>query len=418
MTDIGEGTGPLKKLVIVAAVAALGAGGWYYYRSGDAAGVEALTASEPGSGRGGRGGRAGVAMTVETARVARRELAEHITVVGNLIGETTVDIVPRLGGRIESIAVKMGDRVSRGQVVAQMDDRDIREQVSQAEANLQVNMATVRTRESDLKSAETALERQKTMLAAGLSSSQIFDDADARYSAALAQLDVAKAQAAQTESRIEELKLALSNTKIISPVNGFVGRRNLDPGAFAGTNSPVLSVVDISTVRMVANLVERDFRRVQPGLQASVEVDAFPGERFTGKVSRVSPVFDAATRTAAMEIEVPNPGYRLKPGMYARVALTIDRQADALTVPRSAVLDLEGQRGVYVVEELVAHFRPVRTGLQDAERMQILEGVGEGEQVVTTGALAIKDGDRVQLTGGGAGAEAGRGSMGRRGNEQ
>jgi RND family efflux transporter MFP subunit len=274
----------------------------------------------------------------------------------------------------------------------------------------------VRTRESDLKSAETALERQKTMLAAGLSSSQIFDDADARYSAALAQLDVAKAQAAQTESRIEELKLALSNTKIISPVNGFVGRRNLDPGAFAGTNSPVLSVVDISTVRMVANLVERDFRRVQPGLQASVEVDAFPGEHFTGKVSRVSPVFDAATRTAAMEIEVPNPGYRLKPGMYARVALTIDRQADALTVPRSAVLDLEGQRGVYVVDELVAHFRPVRTGLQDAERMQILEGVGEGEQVVTTGALAIKDGDRVQLTGGGAGAETGRGSMGRRGN--
>jgi membrane fusion protein (multidrug efflux system) len=155
---------------------------------------------------------------------------------------------------------------------------------------------------------------------------------------------------------------------------------------------------------------------VQPGLQASVEVDAFPGERFTGKVSRVSPVFDAATRTAAMEIEVPNPGYRLKPGMYARVALTIDRQADALTVPRSAVLDLEGQRGVYVVDELVAHFRPVRTGLQDAERMQILEGVGEGEQVVTTGALAIKDGDRVQLTGGGAGAEAGRGSMGRRGH--
>ena len=415
----------MKRVVVIAvAAAALAAGAWYYYRSAEATGVEASAPAETGGGRGGRAGRGGargggLAMTVETATAARRELAEHITVVGNLIGETTVDIVPRQAGRIESIAVKMGDRVSRGQVVAQMDDRDFREQVSQAEANLQVNMATVRTRESDLKSAETTLERQKTMLAAGLSSKQNFDDADARYSAALAQLDVAKAQAAQTQSRIEELKFALSNTKIISPVNGFVGQRNLDAGAFAGTNSPVLSVVDISSVRLVANLIEKDFRRVQPGLQASVEVDAFPGEQFAGKVSRVSPVFDAATRTAAMEIEVPNPGYRLKPGMYARVALTVDRQADALTVPRSAVIDLEGQRGVYVVEELVAHFRQVRTGLQDADRVQVLDGLAEGEQVVTVGALAVKDGDRVQLAGDpvdGAGTGAGRGARGPRGN--
>ncbi len=319
--------------------------------------------------------------------------------VGNLIGEATVDVVPRLAGRIESIPVKMGDRVTRGQVIAKMDDRDVREQVSQAESNLEVNKATVRTRESDLKSAEVTLQRQKTMLTAGLSSKQNFDDADARYSSALAQLDVAKAQASQTQARIEELKVTLGNTNIVSPVDGFVGRRNLDAGAFAGTNSPVVSVVDISTVRLVANLVEKDFRRVQPGLRGTVEVDAFPGEKFTGKVSRVAPVFDAATRTAVMEIEVPNPGYRLKPGMYARVSLTIDRQPDALTVPRNAIVDLDTKRGIFVVEQQVARFRPIRTGLQDGDLVQVLDGIHDGERVVTTGAMAIKDGDRVQLVG-------------------
>jgi RND family efflux transporter MFP subunit len=405
----------LKKvvLIIVLVAAAGSAGGWYYYRGGtegDAAAASSnnsATGAVPGGRRGGRGGA--VAMTVESAPVARHEIAEQIMVVGNLIGESTVDVVPRLAGRLETVNVRMGDRVSRGQTIAKMDDRDVREQIAGAEANLEVNRATLRTRESDLKAASITLDRQKTMLAAGLSSKQNFDDADARYSSALAQLDVAKAQVSQTQARIEELKVTLGNTSIVSPVDGFVGSRNLDPGAFAGTNSPVASVVAINSVRLVANLVEKDFRRVQAGLDAVVEVDAFPGEKFTGKVSRVAPVFDAATRTATMEIEIPNPGYRLKPGMYARVQLTVDRQPEALTVPRNALVDLEGTRGVFVIEQQVARFRPVRTGLQDADRVQILEGAGEGQHVVTVGAMAVKDGDRVQVTGaaGGRGARPG-----------
>jgi RND family efflux transporter MFP subunit len=159
---------------------------------------------------------------------------------------------------------------------------------------------------------------------------------------------------------------------------------------------------------MVANLVEKDFRRVQTGAPALVEVDAFPGEQFTGHVSRVAPVFDPATRTATMEIEVPNPGYRLKPGMYARVRLTAERKPDALTVDRAAVVDVQGRRGVYVVEEGdVARFREVETGLSNPERIEIVSGVAEGTRVVTTGALAIRDGERVLAA---EAARAGRGS--------
>jgi multidrug efflux pump subunit AcrA (membrane-fusion protein) len=114
--------------------------------------------------------------------------------------------------------------------------------------------------------------------------------------------------------------------------------------------------VDIRSVRLVANLVERDTKRVVAGTPAEVEVDAFPGETFKGKVSRVAPVFDPATRTAEMEIEVPNPGFRLKPGMYARVQLTIGTKSDALTVPRNAVVvDTEGKQGVFVAVAGAGH---------------------------------------------------------------
>jgi len=240
--------------------------------------------------------------------------------------------------------------------------------------------------------------------------SRMVENAEQGYNAACGRVDVANAQGVQTQARGDELKVTLTNTVIISPVDGFVGKRNLDPGAFAGANTAVVSVVDISSVRMVSNLVERDFRRVVAGVEAQVEVDAFPGEKFSGKVSRVAPVFDSATRTAAMEIEVPNPGYRLKPGMYARVQLTVDRRVDALTVPRSAVVDLEGKRGVFLIDDgNIARFNVVRTGLQDPTRVEILEGLNEGQRVITTGAMALRSGDKVQVIGAGRGGRGGAG---------
>ncbi len=184
--------------------------------------------------------------------------------------------------------------------------------------------------------AASALERAKTSFQRGLISQQALEDAEARYNAAVSQVTVAKAQLTSTQARLDELKINLANTVLVAPMDGVVSKRNLDPGGFAGTNTAIVSLVDIGTVRLIANLVEKDFKRIAVGGQAAVEVDAFPGEQFAGRVSRVAPVFDPATRTATMEIQIPNPGFRLKPGMYARVRLTADRKPNALTVPRNA----------------------------------------------------------------------------------
>jgi len=410
----------MKKLVVVGLLV-LGAAGTYYYttRTGSAAGTPAAGGGAPGGGMG-RGGSGRPALTVDTAAATRGEVIEYITVVGNLVGQSTVDIVPRVAGRIDSLTAKLGDRVTRGQQVAKIEDRELRQQVIQAEQSLEVNRATVKQRESDLQLRRTTLARQQELLAKGLQTRQVIEDAEAGFNSAVAAVDLAKAQLAQTAARIDELKITLSNTTIVSPVDGFVGRRNLDQGAFAGANTVILQVVDIGTVRMISNLVEKDFTRITQGVQALVEVDAFPGEQFAGVVSRVAPVFDAATRTASMEIEVPNPGYRLKPGMYARVRLTAQRKADALMVPRNAVVDSEGRRGVFLPDGQTAKFQPVQTGLQDTNNVEILEGLTEGQRVITTGALALREGDRItpmNMPGGGAAGRQGGGRSGGRGGQ-
>jgi RND family efflux transporter MFP subunit len=393
-----------KALIIVVLLTVVAAGAWYY-RSGTggtqaAPSTPAAGGSNGAPGGGGRGGgRGATPLTVDTAVVARREIVEYITVVGNLIGEATVDVTARAGGRIETIPVKLGDRVTKGQLVAKMEDRDVREQVNQAEASLEVGKATVTQRESDLAVAKQTLDRMEKSFAAGLISKQALEDAQARHNSAVSAVAVAKAQTSQTQGRIDELKITLANTNILSPVDGFVGRRNLDPGAFAGNNTVIVSVVDLSTVRLVANLVEKDFKRVSAGVRAQIEVDAFPGEKFAGQVSRVAPVFDPATRTATMEIEVPNPGFRLKPGMFARVQLTAERRPNTLVVPRNAIVDTDGKRGVFVVNEQVARFTPIRTGLSDTDFIEVVGGIDEGQRVVTVGALALRDGDRITVTG-------------------
>jgi RND family efflux transporter MFP subunit len=396
-----------RKVVVIVVLALVGLAGFVVYNRADQPGA---AQGRPGPGGGPGGQFARPPMTVEIASTRRESVSEHVTVVGNLIGEATVDVVPKVGGRLQSVSVKLGDRVNDGQPIAVIEDREIREQVKQAEASFEVARASVRQREADLKFAETALERARSLFERQLLPKQGLDDADARYQAAVAQVDLARAQFAQAQARQDELRITLANTIIRAPVNGFIGKRYLDPGAYASQNTPVVSVVALSTVRMVANLVEKDVSRVRQGTAGEVEVDAFPGEKFNGRVARVAPLFDAATRTAQMEIEIPNPSYRLKAGMYARVRLTVDTRPNALVIPRNALVEIDGKQGVFVANGQKANFSAVKTGLQDETRVEVIGGLTDGTRIVTTGAASLRDGDTIVLAGAGQGP--GRGAQG------
>jgi membrane fusion protein, multidrug efflux system len=372
-----------------------------------------------GGGGGGRGGGPRPPLTVELAPVTRREMIDTVGVVGNLIGAATVDAVPRGQGRLDAVYVKLGDPVRHGQAIAKLEDREIVEQINQAEATYNVSQATIRQREADLKLAKNNLERSRSLFERDLLPRQTFDDTDARYQAAVAQLELSQAQMAQSKARLDELKINLSNTVITSPVDGFIGKRTLDPGASVGVNTSFISVVDIRTVRLVINVIEKDLRRIVQGTAGEVEVDAYPGEKFTGRVARLAPILDPATRTAQVEIEIPNPGFRLKPGMYARVRFTVEHHPNALVVPTGAVVDIQGKIGLWIPGEGdTASFQPVTIGIEQQEFTEVTSGVKEGQQIISTGAAALRPNDRIVLAGqrgGGGGRNAGGG--GRRGGQ-
>lgn len=422
----------MRKIVIGAVIVGVALAGVLYYKSSRSG--SATAAAGPGAesgggagrrggggdfGGGGRGGFGGGGfrgggnfgsrgpMVVELAAARRASMNQEVRVVGNLIGEATVAVAPRTAGRLQDVFVRLGDRVSRGQRIAKIEDFEIVEQVKQAEAAQEVAAATIRQREADLQLALTNVERSRNLFQRQLLPKQTLDDNEARYQAAVAQIDLAKAQSTQSRARLDELRINLANTVIVSPVNGFVARRAVDPGAFVSQNAPVVDVVDISSVRLVVNIVERDLKELRAGHAAKVEVDAFPGETFQGRIARVAPVLDPATRTAPIEIEIPNPDFRLKPGMYARVGITTDIKKDTLVVPVDAVADLGGRRGVFQHVNGVAVFRAIQVGTENDQVIEVLGGLAEGDQVITTGARALRDGDRVQLI---------EGETGRRGN--
>ena len=421
----------MRKYGIILLLLVAAGGAAVYYFSGDrsaSAAAQAEVQREARAQRGGGGGMGGGGfggggfggrgprppMTVELAPVVRRDMIETVTVVGNLVGAATVDAVPRGQGRLDAVYVKLGDAVRQGQPIAKIEDRELVEQIKQAEATYNVSQATIRQRQADLKLAQNNMERSKSLFERDLLPRQTFDDTDARYQAALAQLELAQAQMAQSGARLDELKINLANTIITAPVDGFIGKRTLDPGASVGVNTSFISVVDIRTVRLVINVVEKDLRRIHQGIPAEVEVDAYPGENFNGRVARLAPILDPATRTAQVEIEIPNPGYRLKPGMYARVMFTVEKHEKALVVPTLAVVDLQGKLGLWVPGEGDSpSFQPVTTGIEQQDFTEIMTGVTEGQKVISTGAAALRAGDRIVLPGGRAGGSGGRAAGGR-----
>jgi RND family efflux transporter MFP subunit len=422
----------MKRVIIVLVLLAVGGGGYYVYKSRAAAGELAAAGGpgsagaqqggpRPGGGGGGFGGFGGggfgggprLPMTVELAAVKRADMSESMSVVGNLIGLATVELVPKVSGRLETVAVRLGDRVSRGQLIARVEDQEILEQVKQAQASYEVGAATIRQREADLRLAQTNLDRSRNLYERQLIPRQTFDDTDARYQAATAQLDLARAQFSQAGARLDELKINLANTAIVSPVSGFIGKRSLDPGAWVTPSSAFISVVDISLVRLVANVVEKDLRRISKGMPADVTVDAFPGEQFKGRIANIAPVLDPATRTAQIEVEIDNQAFRLKPGMYAKVDFTVDRRANTLVVPANAIVTVNGKQGVFLPDEGdVAKFQEITVGMMQPDRVEIEAGLAEGTQVVTTGAGALREGDRIVLLGRG-GRQGGPGGAGR-----
>ncbi len=193
----------------------------------------------------------------------------------------------------------------------------------------------------------------------------------------------------------DEVGFTFAKAPVESPLSGLVGRVYTDLGASVTPQTPIALVVDITAVELALDVPEKFIAQVGLDQAAELTLDAWPGETFTGKVTKISPVIDLDTRTAPVEITIPNPGYRLKPGMFARVQLALEERKNVPIIRKEAIQGRPPDAYVYVISNQTAQLRPVRLGLQEGSNFEVTQGVATGELVVIMGQQRLRDGATV-----------------------
>jgi RND family efflux transporter MFP subunit len=388
----------LKHFIIIVPILALGA--FIGYRVFQAVKAKsAMQQAPPGQGGGGRGGPGGGgrAQVVQTGAVSSGKISEKITLTGSLKAKEQVDVNPKIQGRIVRILVDTGQAVSRGALIAEVEDDEIKQQVERSKAAIAVVDASIAQREAELNNARAELDRKRQLVESGLLSRIELDSLETRYRVAQSQLELARAQRRQSEAEQRELTIRQSQTKVYSPINGIIAKRHVDIGAMASASTPVVTVVSLSPMVIEAKASERDIARIKRGAQVAVTVDSLPGQKFTGRVMRISPLLDPQTRNGLIEIEIPNRNGVLKGEMFARLDLDLGSERETALLPRDALVYRGDQPGVYIIESDTAKFRTVETGLTQEDKVEVVNGLKVGDVVITRGSNLLKDGDRVRV---------------------
>ena len=344
--------------------------------------------SEGSNGRSGRGrgpgegmpfgagdGQAAAAVPVEVVTASRQAISSFIETNGTLEAENEVDLVARTSAPIVELRAEEGDFVSTGQLLARLDD---------VELQVQVELARVTVSETKL-----AYDRAQELHAEGLISPEEYERAVSAYDSARAQLRAAEIQLGFTELR--------------APFAGRIIRRYVDPAEQVSVNTPLYRLSDFDPLLCPIQVPERSLPRVKLGQQAWVTVEAWPDERFTAKVLRISPIVEAETGTVKVTLDLRHGG-RLRPGMFARVFVETERREGALVVPKAALsLESIGDT-VYVAADGVASRREVELGFRQGDLVEVLSGIEEGEHVVVVGQDGLSAGTPLQILGGADGS--------------
>jgi membrane fusion protein (multidrug efflux system) len=228
--------------------------------------------------------------------------------------------------------------------------------------------------------------------------------AESQILASESQVRLAEAQIETYRAALDLAQTNLANTRLVAPFAGYVSQRNLDAGAAvsagsSGTNTSslgILVVQDIKSVKVQVEVPERQIARVVPGVPVRLAVDPYTGQVFRGTVTRIVHALDPRARTMGVEVDIPNGDGRLKPGMFARVDLVVDRRPGALAVPVEALRLGDGRPSVVVVRGGAAEFVPVELGVTDGGWVEIVKGVGDKDAVIVQGKDLVKAGQKVK----------------------
>ena len=302
--------------------------------------------------------------TVAVVEVFTREVPQEAVYTSTVQAYAKNNIAPQMAGRITKINVEIGDFVKEGQILAEID----KAQLLQAQLQLQ--------------NQEVELQRLKSLYEAGGLSQSDYDAIQMQY-------NVLKTQ-------VENL---IENTTLRSPINGVVTARNYDVGDMYAMSMPIFTVEQIVPVKLLVGISESDYSKVKKGDSVSITADAIPGKTFYGKVNRIYPTVDPATRTFTVEVKVDNNYKTLRPGMFVRATINFGVNNNVV-IPDVAVVKQQGsgERFVYVLnEDNTVTYQKVVLGRRMGTEYEVLEGISNGAKVVTGGQIRLKDGIKVTV---------------------
>lgn len=333
-------------------------------------------------------------VNVAVMEAHRMPMSEIFEYAGSVEATESVAIVPKVTGIVEEILVDLGDKVAQGDPLVTIDDDAFAQRLKQARANLQLAQAQLERSRIARELAALEFERVQRLNEQGLSTSQDEDSAAAARASALVNVTVAEAEIARMQAALDEARINVENTRIVSPLDGYVESRNVDPGALASPSMVLLRLVNTDPAKVVVHIPESDIMLAEIGREAVVKV-AGGALEVRGRVARVSPSLNILTRTTLIEINVPNAEGKLRPGMSADIAIIGREDSAALAVPEEALVLMGTQLSAYVVDDGVAHIVPVETGIQQGRMIQITRGLDEGDLVIVKGQFLVKSGAKV-----------------------
>jgi len=353
--------------IVAIAIAGMVGLGYYAYTANRApAGVPA-PASAPAGGPGKPGG---FAMAVEVAKVNASSFVDDVAAIGTLKSNESVVLRPETAGRVAAISFRDGAVVAKGSALVALDAAIQEAELQQAKANLAL--------------ARRSYERNQELLAKKFLSQQALDTSAATLKVQEATVQLAEAKFAKT--------------RIKAPFRGVVGLRNVSVGDYVKEGQDLINIEDIATLRVDFKLPETYLGRLGKGQVVEVTSDALPGERFKAVLDAVDPMVDEGGRAISARARLDNAAGKLRPGMFVRIRLVFGERQAVLMLPEQAVVP-GAQPAVFRVQEGKATLVKVRLGVRRAAQVEILEGLAEGDVVVTAGQLKLREGVPVRAVG-------------------
>ena len=336
--------------------------------------LAACKGGKPGDGKGKDGeadaNKGPEAVPVEVAKAGRRSIAASYMGTAPLEARGESQVVAKTSGIALRVFADIGQQVRAGQPLVQIDRDRAALQVAQADAQ-------VRKLEANYRRASQLVEQKMV---------SVNDVEQLRY-------DLENARASLRLARLEQ-----SYGTVTAPISGVIASRNIKPGNLVQINTPIFTIVDNSQLEATLNAPEREIETLKAGQAVQLSVDALPGKTFEGRIDRVSPVVDSGSGTFRVICAFDGGGL-LQPGMFGRIRIEYDQRANALVIPRTALLEDGNAAAVYTVKADKATRTALKLGYVDGEWVEVREGLKEGDPVVVAGKAALREGSAVQVIG-------------------